>query len=44
MAELLFELGFAAVIIAAAVSYFVRRKKKLERMALRDKIEGMFGN
>jgi len=42
MTAVLFELGFVAVIIAAVVSYFVRRKKKLERMALRDKIDDMF--
>ncbi len=44
MIEALFELGFVAVIIAAVISYFVRRKKKLERMALRDQIEDMFRN
>jgi hypothetical protein len=43
MAELLFQLGFAAVIIAAVISYFIRRKKKLERMGLQDKIDDMFG-
>lgn len=42
MVELIFQLGFAVVIIAAVVSYFIRRKKKLERMALRDKIDDMF--
>lgn len=42
MAELIFQLGFVAVIIAAVVSYFIRRKKKMERMGLRDKIDDMF--
>ncbi len=42
MIEALFELGFVAVIVAAVIGYFMRRKKKLERMALRDKIEDMF--
>ena len=43
MVELIFQLGFVAVIMAAVISYFYRRKKKLERMGLRDKIEDMFG-
>ena len=42
MVELIFQLAFAAIIIAAVISYFIRRKKKLERMGLRDQIEDMF--
>ena len=43
MFELLFQTVFAGVIIAAVIAYFWRRQKKLARMALRDKIEDMFG-
>jgi hypothetical protein len=42
MVELLLQTIFAGVIIAAVIAYFWRRQKKLERMALRDKIDDMF--
>ncbi|HTY13883.1 MAG TPA: hypothetical protein VMD02_06825 [Candidatus Omnitrophota bacterium] len=38
----MFELLFAALIVVVAVVYFIRRKEKLRRMALRDRIEDMF--
>ncbi len=38
----MFELLFAALVIIAAVIYFIRRKQKLRRMALRDRIDDMF--
>jgi hypothetical protein len=44
MFELLYQTAFAGVIIAAVVAYFWRRQRKLERMALRDKIDDIFGN
>jgi len=34
---------FPIAIIAAVIAYFYKRKKKLDRMGVRDKIEDMFG-
>jgi hypothetical protein len=44
MFQLLFEAVFALIIIAAVWAYFRRRKQKLDRMGLRDKIEDMFSD
>ena len=35
---------FPILIIAAVIAYFYKRKKKLEIMGLRDKIDDMFGD
>ncbi len=35
---------FVSCIISAVIAYFYKRKKNLERMALKDKIDDMFGD
>ena len=42
MVEAVLSIAFVAIIIAAVVAYFYKRKQKLKRMGLRDRIEDMF--
>jgi len=41
---LIVNLLFVGAIIAAVIAYFYKRKKKMDRMALKDKIDAMFGD